>query len=83
MTLGVVPPSTARRGPAGLFGASRVMIAGPAMIGSGLLMLVLFGWMGQVGSAGPVGLAGRFACNDDASRGANCAPRGLRVPAPN
>jgi STE24 endopeptidase len=46
MTLGVVRPSTARARPAGLFGVSRVMIAGPAMIGSVLLLLVLFGWMG-------------------------------------
>lgn len=47
MTLEAQPPTTAWRGPVGLPGACRVMITAPAMIGSGLLMLVLFGWMGR------------------------------------
>jgi STE24 endopeptidase len=47
MTWGAGPPTTARRRAVGLFGTCRTMIAAPAMIGSVLLMLVLFGWMGR------------------------------------
>jgi STE24 endopeptidase len=47
MTLAAEPPMTARRGPAGLSGVFRAMIAAPAIIGSGLLMLVLSGWIGR------------------------------------
>jgi STE24 endopeptidase len=46
MTLGAVPAKTARR-PGGLLGACRAVIAAPAIVGSVLLMLVLFGWMGR------------------------------------
>lgn len=46
-TMSVSLPTGATPRRAGHFGAWRALTAVPAMVGSVLLLLVLFGWMGQ------------------------------------